>query len=66
MARPCAAHTQPQHNDFRAFNQVYRLAEKEVNGRPAFQKTDRDDRWLAFNGDSAWNAQSAASLGIVK
>ena len=44
----------------------YRLADRDVNGRPAFQKTDREDRWLAFNGDNAWNAQSAASLGEKK
>ncbi len=44
----------------------YRLSDREVNGRPAYQKIDRDDRWLAFNGDNAWNAQSAASLGEKK
>jgi len=42
------------------------LSAWQVNGRPAFQKMDRDDRWLAWNGDNAWNAQSEGSLGEKK
>mmetsp|Transcript_42531 Transcript_42531/g.70723 ORF Transcript_42531/g.70723 Transcript_42531/m.70723 type:complete len:995 (+) Transcript_42531:123-3107(+) len=45
---------------------TYKLSSRQINGRAAFQKTEREDRWLAWNGDNAWNAQSAASLGEKK
>ena len=43
---------------------LYKLAlDKTINDRPAYRHTQSAGRWIAFNGENAWNAQSEASLG---
>jgi len=37
-----------------------------VNGRPCWRSVRRPDRWIAYNGENAWNAQSEASLGLKR
>ena len=34
-----------------------------VNNRPAYRHVERPTQYIAYNGTSAWNAQSEPSLG---
>ena len=45
-----------------AYEGLFRLSTREVNGKPAYRHALRSDRWIAFNG-SGWMAQNESALG---
>ena len=45
-----------------AYEGLFRLSTREVNGKPAYCHAVRRDRWIAFNG-SGWMAQNERALG---
>lgn len=45
-----------------AYEGLFRLDTRLVNGRPAYRHVLKGDKWIAFNG-SAWMAQQESALG---
>ena len=45
-----------------AYEGLFRLQQRQVNGKPAYQHILKPDKWIAFTG-SGWMAQQESALG---